>query len=55
MVLLQISTINALLFAVPETVALLIFSAGLLLMAFLGRRLLRRRESEVKIGNTLES
>jgi membrane protein implicated in regulation of membrane protease activity len=49
MMLSQISGLSFVLASIPETVALLIFSGGLIVLAIVTRRLLRRRDAEMSL------
>jgi membrane protein implicated in regulation of membrane protease activity len=49
MMMLQISGLSGFFAALPETLALLIFSGGLIVLAFAVRRILRRRDVEMSL------
>jgi hypothetical protein len=49
MMLLQISGPGVFFASIPEAVALLIFSGGLIVMAIVIRRVLRRRDAEMSL------
>jgi membrane protein implicated in regulation of membrane protease activity len=49
MLMLQISGLSVFFASIPETVALLVFSGGLIVLAFAIRRILKRRDAEMNL------